>query len=350
MQAMADRFGLVRGASLRSAALLPIVYIHLGPRVAPHLIDSIRQSQREAPTTPIYVVLSEDSTMADMVDRCGAEVVRTSSLPRTEEHLLFERSVNRNAGRKQGFWVYTTERFFYLEEAMRLLGLERALHLESDNLIFFDPAEYEDRLAGLYPGLATPFLNDESCIPGVVYVGSQSALADLTSFIAERVAAARRRRWYFPLRLARVRMGGAPLNDMNLLAAFRDQVGSSSFAVLPMMPPEYDSVLKANPAVDVPKSLEYSAAFEELRLVFDAAAIGQYLNGVDQTFHKAAPNDSFVNTKSVLNPSDFTFRFTNGSDGHVTATMTWLGKSYRIASIHNHAKVDFLARHTSRAE
>lgn len=319
--------------------MLPIVYVHLGPRVAPHLIDSIRQSRREAPTTPIHVILSEDSTMIEMADRCGASVVLTSQLTRTADHRLFDASINRKAGRKQGFWVYTTERFFYLEAAMRHLGLDRSLHLESDNLIFFDVAEYEEAFARLYKGLAAPFLNDASCIPGVFYVASLAALTGLTEYLAQRVDRARRRRWYAPFRRAKVRMG-APLNDMQLLADYRGHVGHPAFAVLPMAPPDYDADLKANPAITVPKALDYAAAFGDLQMAFDAAAIGQFLNGIDLTFHKAASNDSFVNSRSVINPTDFTFALERDAAGRVRPTMSRNGIRCRIASIHNHAKVE----------
>lgn len=322
--------------------MLPIVYVHLGPRVAPHLIDSIRQSRREAPTTPIHVILSEDSTMIEMADRCGASVVVTSQLTRTADHQLFDASINRKAGRKQGFWVYTTERFFYLEAAMRHLGLDRALHLESDNLIFFDVAEYEEAFARLYKGLAAPFKNDDSCIPGVVYVGALAALTGLNASIARRVAHERRHRSLIArLRSPRVRMG-APLNDMYLLASYRREVGEAGFAPLPTLPAAYEAELRSRPTIEAVGLPAHAAAHETLGMVFDAAAIGQYLMGMDRHFHPRAVGVSHLDPEALLDPRDFEFSLDKDEHGRVRPTMQRNGARHRIGSIHNHSKVNFL--------
>lgn len=321
--------------------MLPIVYVHLGPRVAPHLIDSIRQSRREAPTTPIHVILSEDSTMIEMADRCGASVVLTSQLTRTADHRLFDASINRKAGRKQGFWVYTTERFFYLEAAMRHLGLDRALHLESDNLIFFDVAEYEERFARLYKGLAAPFKNDDSCIPGVVYVGTLAALTGLNASIARRVAHERRHRSLVArLRSPRVRMG-APLNDMYLLASYRREVGEAGFGPLPTLPAAYEVELRSRPTTEAIGLAAHAATHETLGMVFDAAAIGHYLMGLDRHFFPRA-GISHLDPDALLDPRDFEFSLDKDEHGRIRPTMQRNGTRYPIGSIHNHSKVNFL--------
>ncbi|WP_299641197.1 hypothetical protein [Devosia sp.] len=279
--------------------------------------------------------------MIEMADRCGAEVILTSQLKRTADHQLFDKSINRKAGRKQGFWVFTTERFFYLEEAMRHLGIERLLHLESDNLIFFDVAAYEERLTALYSGLAAPFLNDNSCVPGVFFVGALDALVGLNGFIARRVARERRDRPLIArLRSPRVRMG-TPLNDMNLLAAYRDQVGEQGFELLPTSPPAYEMEWRARPGPSAPGALGYSRGHDTLGMVFDAAAIGQYLMGMDRHFHPRATGMSHINRNAMLDPRDFEFELVKDERGRVQPTMQRGGVRYRIGSIHNHSKVNF---------
>lgn len=322
--------------------MLPIVYCHLGLRVAPHLIDSIRQSQRMSPETPIFAILSDDSTMVDTVGYCGAEVVLASQLERSSDHRLFEASINRNAGRKQGFWVYSTERFFYIEAVMRRCGFDRVLHLESDNLIFFDLAGLEGTLGTLYSGLAAPFLNDSLCVPGVVYIGSLDVLGALNAHIAQRVLYEKSHRSLIArLRSPRVRMG-TPLNDMNLLAGFRERAPEGAFLSLPTMSAAYESERRAALSPAPPSHPVHSTGQVELGLIFDAAAIGQYLMGVDRHFHPRASGGSFVNPDAMLDPRDFEFALERDEQGRVRPVMRRNGKEYAIGSIHNHAKVNLI--------
>ena len=42
---------------------------------------------------------------------------------------------------RNNFWIYSTERFFYLYEIMKQEKLKKIFHMESDNLIFRDLTE-----------------------------------------------------------------------------------------------------------------------------------------------------------------------------------------------------------------
>ena len=156
---------------------IPIIYVHLGDLPAPHLIDSIQQARRAAPQSPAFAVLSENTAMGKEVVASGATAIRAESLERTPDHDLFQRSVRRRLGKKRGFWRFATERFFYVEELMRQMGATRSIHIESDNLIYFDPAKIGGTLSELYAGLAAPFANDDLCVPGIVYVANIDVLS-----------------------------------------------------------------------------------------------------------------------------------------------------------------------------
>lgn len=176
----------------------PIIFVHLGDLEAPHLTWSIEQARRAAPSTAIFAILSENTTMAFEAKDAGAIPYCAESLPMTEDHRRFVSSIRRRLGKKRGFWRFATERFFYLEELMRVSGAQRALHLESDNLIYFDPLSIFDTVSTVFPGLAAPFVNDTSCAPGIVFVSSLSAIQHLNAYIADRVveAAEQQHHWY----------------------------------------------------------------------------------------------------------------------------------------------------------
>ena len=108
-------------------------------------------------------------------------------LEMSESHRAYGRSVRRRLGKKRGFSRFATQRFFFLEECLMHLDIPAALHLQSDNVIFFDVQTVAQTFKDLYPGIAAPFLNDDLCVPGVVYVGNRSTLADLNAYMARRV-------------------------------------------------------------------------------------------------------------------------------------------------------------------
>ena len=313
--------------------MLPVVYVHIGSRPAPHLLDSIGQTRRVSAMTPIFVVLSRDTVMAAEVAGPNTTVVYADALAATEAHDAYIRSVRRRLGKKRGFWRFATERFFLIEECMTAFDLSAVLHLESDNVIFFDVESVAATLKRLYAGLAAPFLNDDLCVPGVVYVGDRSVLADLNAYIAARVAeeAAAMHRWYRPLFLARVRMG-IKLHDMNLLADFRKQ-GGDRLHLLPMVPPGYRAG-SGGKAMDC--GLPYSEGYDALQMIFDGAAFGQYLYGLDPNHHDAEGTVGMVNPQSCVRATDFGF---DGFDVVDSAPhLTYDGGRVRLASLHNHSK------------
>ncbi len=314
--------------------MLPLVYVHLGDKPAPHLINSMRQSRRMAKGSSIYAVLTRNTVMAEAAVGTGAQVVYADDLSPTPAHRLYIGSVRRRLGKKRGFWRFATERFFFIEELMLKFKLPCALHVESDNLIFFDPNEIEETLHALYSGMAAPFWNDAMCIPGVVYVGDRVVLGELTAYIARRVAAERDSRvhWYWPKLLTRVRMG-LVLNDMNMLAAFKRDYGPNKLNLLPMVPPGYEDGRDS-----VPHEYDYSYGFSELSMVFDGLAIGPSLVGLDPTHHTAEDTATFMQTNSFVDGASFGYDRLSLRDHETIQHLTYRGRAVRLASIHNHAK------------
>ena len=287
-----------------------------------------------AKTADIYAILTPNTVMAPAAKNAGASVVYADDLAPTESHRSYMTSVRRRLGRKRGFWRFATERFFFIEELMIKLGLKSALHLESDNLIFFDPAAVEQTLHSLYPGMAAPFWNDAMCIPGVVYVGDRAALGELTAYIARRVAAEREGqvRWYLPKVFTRVRMG-LVLNDMNMLAAFKREFGPEKLNLLPMVPPDYDPG-----DVTMLHGFDYSYGFAELGMVFDGLAFGPALGGLDPAHHTLASAEANLRENSYVNGALFGYELLDLKDRTLVPHLTYHSTPIRLASLHNHSK------------
>lgn len=315
--------------------MLPIIYVHLGDKPARHLIDSIGQSRRVAKAADIYAILTPNTTVAAEATKAGATVIYSDSLSHVAAHEDYIGAVRRRLGKKRGFWRFATERFFLIEELMIKLDLTSALHLESDNFIFFDPAEIEDKLRALYRGMAAPFWNDNLCIPGVVFIGDRGVLNQLNTYLAARVRAEAKRqaRWYRPAFLTRVRMG-LVLNDMNMLADFKREFGPEKLDLLPMVPPGYDG---GNGAVahDYP----YDHGFEELGMVFDGCAFGPGISGMDPIHHTPAATEALLKAHSFVDPKTFCLDQIDLQEPSKAPHVVYRGHTIRLASLHNHAKV-----------
>ncbi len=317
--------------------MLPVVYVHVGSKPAPHLIDSIVQTRRVSPATPIFAILSRNTAMAAEVESHNAKIVWSDTLQMTAAHADYVGNIRRRLGKKRGFWRFATERFFLIEECMTQLEMPAALHLESDNFIFFDVHSVEPILKQLYPAMAAAFVNDNECVPGVVYIGDRAVLAALNQYIARRVAeeAAEMRKWYKPRFLTRVRMG-LKLNDMILLADFAKSGSPDRLRPLPMVPPDYP--IAANETEQRRCKACYSYGYEQLGMVFDGLSFGQYLYGLDPGHHDAEGTAGMMNPRFCVRATDFGFDGFDVNDRESGPHITYNGARIRLASLHNHSK------------
>jgi hypothetical protein len=322
-----------------AATTIPIVYVHLGDKPAPQLVESIVQARRVSPQNPVYVILTRNTTMAGLSE-FGARIVYAEELRQTDAQRLYVSNVRKRLGKRRGFWRFTTERFFTLLAFMEDTGTSALLHLESDNDIFFDLSEAAPALGKLYKGFASTFLNDDCCVPGVFYVADAALLEEFTRYVAKRVSdeARQQTRWYLPFG-RRVRMGRT-LNDMIMLADFKREVAGDSFDILPMVPSDY---VIDRPAAVAPANYCYSRGFAELGLVFDGATFGVYLHGLDPTDRRSPGSVGWVDERSVVDSLRF------GYDGlalHAPDQPQYLsfeGRRVRLGSIHNHSKKRILS-------
>lgn len=216
---------------------------------------------------------------------------------------------------RDGFWVSTTSRFFYICALMKMLNITNVFHIENDIMMY-------ENFESLYNTMCNYFKKDvidkicmiedspKRVIPSLLFFPNYGLLNILTQYITNELSYAT-----------------GFLNDMDILGSFPDRLD------LPLMPTESS-------------------------IIFDGAALGQYLGGVD---YKNLPNSSdpitrynnpskgFINETAVIKANDYYFAKSRVNLQHLRVPInipTLSSKAetkvpateIRIANLHIHSK------------
>ncbi len=307
-----------------------LVYIHLGSAPVPHLLGYLEDSlSYQSRPSAVVAMSARHPQFGPLMGDPRITLVDLDKLPSTAVHVRLREVPDPRANVRAGFWRAAVERFFVLQEVAAYLGLETFFHLENDNVIFFDSAKMAERLAPLYPGLATTFDAETRCIPGVVFVNDAGSLAPLIDFILNGLAS------------------DLAANDMTLLAAFRQGSRPDLIDALPIIPAGYALPSGSRHAPPPEDCSLFTRHFDDLRSVFDAAAIGQYLFGIDPRNDKRDTR-GFINETCVFDPSAFRYFLMPGPNGRLQPFLGFHDEVWPINNFHVHAKVPLQLGHDAK--
>jgi hypothetical protein len=192
-----------------------------------------------------------------------------------------------------GFWHLTSLRLFVLHSYLKKTNTQRCVHIENDVMVYANANTVRwnpDRMAVVYDA-------PNRVIPSVVWVPTPDTLGDA------------------------LRGYDGTKNDMeNLALADLDR--------LPIFPDNW--TLGSPPFVHDIQVI--TCTYPEYDYVFDGAAIGQYLGGVDP---RNQPGDTrgFVNETCLINYGYYPVSWTSGCP-----MLNVAGRTYRIFNLHIHSK------------
>ncbi len=274
-----------------SLQALSIVFVHVGNSPLPeHLVFSISQARAFNATCPIYLIAPDAALKAKgaMKPYEGLNIssVPCESLPQSAAHQKF-RSCKTHVNTVDGFWIWTSERFFYLDELIRAKQLTDVFHLENDVMLYLDLEAALPVFHKHYPGMiAATFEKDDRCVPGFLYIANTTPMEKLANSFPRQI--------------------GENTTDMETLARFKDQHRGTWIDFLPITLPAYISTV--DPAIFKGKAAspkDYTHHFDEFHSIFDAAAFGVYLAGWDAKQH-AECHPGTVSPRCIFNASHFT--------------------------------------------
>lgn len=273
-----------------------IVYVHIGKNPSQTLIHFSSLAKERLPGTR-FVLITDNPKVWEEFD---GEIVYYDVQKRNK---TFSKFVKRNKELKiiaNGYWLYTLERIFALRELIERYPEEYSvIHFESDVLSFISP-EILRAMKSNFDGVFVPRFSMDRGIASLLY---SSSIKELGAFL-ERAQAL-------------IDSDSILVNDMNLLGR----------------------MLNTNQLGELPsgRDLNQLAIHSEMSVVFDGAAIGQYLLGQDALHTNNRVVSGFQNPDFPEKLSTRYWEIQNSKDFNFI-----VGKSpenkYFVASMHVHSK------------
>ena len=298
---------------------ISLVHVHVGTSLPRCLLDSLYQTLLiNGYKTRIYVILSDNLvdefqgsldrfnlgyyTKDEFYFRNLVQVVPLSVLEMkcsgdhnfTQYKTLINERFGGMGSFRDGFWISTTSRFYYLATFMEMFSVDQVFHIENDIMMYesFDKLyEYiSDNVNNVDKDKVNNVDKDKvnkvnricmvedapgRVIPSLLFIPNVRSLVDLTQFITNRLSSSK-----------------TFINDMDILGSFENKW------CLPIDP--------------------------NGEIIFDGAAMGQYLGGVDyknvlgnvdyncltreqQLVVYNNPTRTFVNETCTVKPDNYRF-------------------------------------------
>lgn len=231
----------------------PIIFVWVGNKLPSYTPESLSFCKNANPSRKIYLLTNalncEDLEGLASVVHVGED--KTHKYASTMPKMEFEGN----------FWINTSLRFYILEDLCRTLKIHKFYHAELDNAVF--NLDGLDQIFDRYgKGLFVPRDSSDRAIASLIYCNRTESLNELTNLYSS---------------------GTPPKHDMDALAMYSREYTDHFFSLPTESFEEYRKSWKINdPAI--------------LGGLFDAAAIGQYLLGVDPNHCRFKPcRNGFVN-------------------------------------------------------
>lgn len=291
-----------------------IVYCFIGP-LPSYAIDTVYQT-RLFYQGPIYFIISDlESPHLVALQSYGVECISYHELKDEtfhecikEHHSKF--SLVEGLKGRENLFVYAFERFFVLYHAMEKREWTDVLFLELDNLIYDDPLKWEESFSS--KPIAFMYDNVKRCASGICFIQTPTILFEFTQCCMEYIR--------------ETDITSAFMTEMQALYSFW------------MKNPEKVQLIPIHwPSEHVPPET-YENYHRYKKTIFDAAAIGVYIGGVDP-YH----TDGLIRTGlhciwSIINYTHYQYEWREDQECRLIPYVLNKDKWIRINNLHIHSK------------
>lgn len=248
----------------------------------------------------------------------GVQVVDLDSLVTKGEIEQLEESLVRGGfdlSYRRGYWRWVFLRFLSIRNYLSVSDVTGpAVHLECDVASFVSPSIIEGALRFSGDKALIPIHDEQSACPSIIVANSTSALAAAMDAVVERV-------------------GAAPdLTDMKILGHL---VAEGLLDTLPTLPSASSQSLTVSRVLPDGTLGDQ----EDACVVYDAAAVGQYLFGIDPRNNGGVLVPGYRETRGGVDPGLWTdWHLVDCEDGVIRIAMREGDRLGVLAVVHVHAK------------
>jgi hypothetical protein len=297
------------------------ILIHIGNDLPSHINSCIHQIRLfNSPESGSIWVLANQNELEKIENLSNLTKIALDNIPLSWNHLYFRKNYTNDS--LNNFWKYTIERFYYLEQIMRIYNLQNVFHLEYDNMLYVNLKDYFPVFLANYKGLGVTLDCDYRVIPGFMFIRDCKPLELFNQYVAETIKQNK--------------------NDMQLLADFKSFIENDEvIQTLPVLMPEYDKPLKNSDGYESSHPKLYINHFESFQGIFDAAAIGQYLGGISPRNNPQGLNTvGFINETNIFQCSYLNFKWAIDENNLKIPLVCYSNTNswYPIFNLHIHSK------------
>lgn len=261
-----------------------------------YILDNIQQLLNLG-VKNIYIIT--DLILFDKFSKFDGKInmINTSDL---SERYDFYNKTNLDKNFRNGFWTLTSLRFFYIYDFMIKYDIKEVIHLENDVLLYYNPDILIKVLDKNY--FYIPFDCYNRNIASIIYIPN----SDIFGKILDRYNFA--------------------LNDME---NFRNIMKSTG--LIEQFPIFHSEYAKTDEEKFVSKN------YNKFNYIFDAAAIGQYLGGIDPN-NDPGNTVGFVNETCVIKYNNYVIKWKLVENMYKPFLLINETESIPIFNLHIHCK------------
>jgi hypothetical protein len=227
-------------------------------------------------------------------------------IPQSDNHKLFLDVNNLDTSFRNGFWKFTTERLFVLQDICSMLGIGEFFHVENDNMVYFRGQDIRPALRSHVNGIASPSLEQYRNSFGILYCNDIQVLKNLNTTLIP-----------------------CNVNEMTSGASFF-HMNPTTTLYLPSIPDVHDTLSDAD-------RQRVSSRIEEFGGIFDPAQYGQWLGGIDPRNGESAPY-IYSNPAAAITPDKFKYTKVIEPSGLSRYYIAQDNHQYPIYVLHIHSK------------
>lgn len=291
------------------------VFVQLG-RIPPFAVTYVEQAAAMAPS--FRTVLISDRKTPDLRGVSTVPLGNLVTVSDVQSLTARVAAAGFNPRFRGGYWPRIFMRFLAMERYLRAVDVDGpAVHLECDVASFASEDLIRMELMNRGEAVLIPLIDDEAACPSIIIGRSAGDLADVAGFVLERLGRKRGQ------------------SDMGLLAQSVKEGVAGRLATHPAASTFSLSVSR----VGAELSDGGPSPMEKARVLFDAAAVGQYLFGIDPRNNRGVLIPGYRETRGNLDPGSWSdWHLARGEDGITRVAFRADGELGVMGALHVHAK------------